>query len=95
MSAPFFAGQSDGSIWQRIIRPERDDLTRPGAEALLKLHFDDADLARMHELAQKDQDGDASDQERDELQIYRRVGLQLDLFHSKARLTLKRLSSAG
>ncbi|WP_261341159.1 hypothetical protein [Fimbriiglobus ruber] len=43
----------------------------------------------MHDLAVKNQEGDISAAEQDELDGYRRVGRLLDLIGAKARLSLK------
>ena len=43
------------------------------------------DIDRMHELAVKNQAGELSADERDELNAYRQVGLELDLRRAKAR----------
>ncbi|HEY3241858.1 MAG TPA: hypothetical protein VGM03_00780 [Phycisphaerae bacterium] len=77
-------------IWNRIIRPERGDLSPEAAQCLLELNFDPANLQRMHELAIKHQANGLADEERAELSEYRLVGLQLDFLHSKARLSLQR-----
>ena len=45
----------------------------------------------MHELAVKNQDGVLTPQERVEMEHYRNVAFLLDLMHSKARRTLKKL----
>ncbi len=66
--------------------------TTPNSEAarsLLRLHFDQPDLDRIHALAVKAQDGALSEDEQAELENYRRVGRLLDLMHPKTRLTLQ------
>jgi hypothetical protein len=84
------AATSEAAILSRLIRPEDDHLTAEAAEALLGIRFESADLARMHELAVKNQDGRITADERNEMENYRRVGFLLDLIHSKARRALKK-----
>ena len=78
------------AVLNRVIRPDRDDLSPAAARALLKLSFEQADLDRMHELAVKGQKGELNGAEQAEIAEYRQVGLLLDLLKSKARLSLKR-----
>ena len=47
----------------------------------------------MHELAMKKQEGALSADEQADLDAYVHVGLVLDLFRAKARLSLKRAES--
>jgi hypothetical protein len=72
------------AIWNRLLRPERNDMTPEAAHYFLKLAFDQQDLDRMHELAVKNQAGDLAADERDELNAYRQIGLELDLLRAKA-----------
>lgn len=82
---------SEAAILSRLIRPEEDTLTPEQAEGLLRFKFEQRDLDRMHELAVKNQDGVLTPQERVEMEHYRNVAFLLDLMHSKARRTLKKL----
>jgi hypothetical protein len=81
---------SEAAILARLIRPEDDNLTPEAAEGLLRIKFEQRDLDRMHELAVKNQDGELTPREREEMENYRHVGFLLDLMHSKARLALKK-----
>ena len=78
------------AILNRVIRPDRDDLSPDAARSILKLAFEEEDLKRMHELAVKGQEGGLLKDEEAEIAEYRQVGLLLDLLKSKARLSLKR-----
>jgi hypothetical protein len=80
----------EAAIMSRLIGPEDDRLTAEAAEALLTIRFASSELDRMHELAVKNQDGQITAEERTEMENYRRVGLLLDLMHSKARRALKK-----
>jgi hypothetical protein len=79
----------EAAILKRLIRPGKK-LAPAAARALLRLDFDKADRARMHELAQKNQADDLTPKEEIELQSYLKVGLFLDLIHAKASLSLKK-----
>lgn len=85
----------DVAILDRLIRPDRDDLSAAGARDLLKIDFEPGDHERMHKLALKAQDGALTAAEQSELTEYERVGHLLDLLHSKARRSLKRRGKAG
>ena len=79
----------EAAILQRIIRPEERRLSVSAARGILRLDFDEQDRKRMHELAEKNQEGELSAEESGQLDDYLRVGLFLDLIHSKARRCLK------
>jgi hypothetical protein len=84
-----------GAIWNRLLRPERNDMSPEAARYFLKLAFDQQDLDRMHELTDKNQAGDLSADERDELNAYRRIGLELDLLQAKASRAVNSPPVAG
>lgn len=77
------------TVFSRIIRPDRHDLTPEAAQSILELNFEDQDLRRMHDLAIRNQAKSLTTDERDELADFRQAGLVLDLLKSKARLSLK------
>jgi hypothetical protein len=80
---------SEIAIFGRLIRADDGDLTRKLARYILTLGFDEKDQARMRELAERNQEGALSEEEREELHNYVRVGHLLALLHSKARKSLK------
>ena len=84
---------SEGDMWVRILQANRRSMTASMAKAVLTLHFSEADHARMHELAVRNQAGDLSSQERDELFDYAKVGNILSILHSQARVALKKKAS--
>jgi uncharacterized protein YnzC (UPF0291/DUF896 family) len=87
---------SDVAILDRLIRPERDDLSAAAAARdLLKIDFEPGDIERMHELAAKAREGVLTPAERAEIHEYDRVGHVLALLHSKARRSLKRQKKTG
>jgi len=81
---------NEATIFSRILRPERDDLSPEAARSFLELDFDDDDRARMSELAAKNRAGALDAVEEAELESYCRVGRLLDLIHSKARRSLNK-----
>jgi hypothetical protein len=85
---------SDAAIWERLIQSREGNLPPEVARFFLSLEFSERDLNQMHALATKNQEGSLSDEERAQLRAYRRVGLQLDLFQAKARLTLRNSADA-
>jgi hypothetical protein len=61
----------------------------------LDLRFSERDRARMNELAEKNQDEFLSDEERQELEAYVKVGDVLSLLHLKARKSLSAAAAAA
>ena len=82
---------TEAAIIARMIHPEKDDLPKATAQAVLRLFsLDQDDLDRMHVLAVKNQDGALTPAEKAELESYVRVSYFIDLVHAKARLSLKK-----
>lgn len=77
---------NEAAIWDRIIQP----MTVPpdAAKFFLGLGFAESDMQRMHELAERNQDGLLTEEETEELRRYRMVGLQVDLLRSISRRSL-------
>jgi uncharacterized protein YnzC (UPF0291/DUF896 family) len=86
--------RSPAAIWNRLIRPDHDDMSPDAARYFLKLTFDKQDLDRMHALAVKNQEGKLTEQELQELNNYRQIGLELDLLRAKARRAIKQSCTA-
>jgi hypothetical protein len=80
----------DAVILDRVVKPNRADLSLEVAQAFLQFEFGQKDRDRMHELAVKGQEGTLLNDEQAELESYRRIGYFLDLMRSKARKTLKK-----
>ena len=83
----------EAAILKRVIESEGQMLSAETARALLALHFTPADRTRMHALAVKNQAGELTAAESEELDSYRRVGRFLDLLQSKARQALKQFNA--
>jgi hypothetical protein len=80
---------SEIAIFGRLIKADKGDLSRELAQYILTFGFDEDDQARMRDLAERNQEGSLSSEEREELQNYVKVGHLLALLHSKARRSLK------
>jgi hypothetical protein len=80
---------SESAIWARVIHPERGDLPPEVARFFLDLAFEQNDIDRIHELLVKNQAGELSAAESEELRDYLQVGLEIDLLRSKARLAIR------
>jgi len=76
------------AIFARLWEGEQG-LTVPVARHVLKLGFGDADKARMRELAGRNGRGELSDEEREELDNFVKVGDLLAVLQSRARKFLK------
>jgi hypothetical protein len=79
---------TEAAIFDRVIRPDENGLEPSVAQFILDLHFQQEDIDRMNELAAKAREGTLTDDERAELDEYRRAGDVLALLHSKARRSL-------
>jgi hypothetical protein len=86
---------SEAAIWSRVIAPGKNGMSREEALTVLKFQFSEADTARMLELATKNNEGEITESEREELESYVKVGDVLSLLHLKAKRSLKRQGSFG
>jgi hypothetical protein len=82
------APKSPAAILARLFETGRGQMTRELARHILKLGFPQEDLARMHELAEKNQEGGISPAEQQELDNYVTAADWLSLLQSKARKKL-------
>jgi len=80
---------SEIEIFARLIKADQSDLSRELAHYILKLGFEEKDQIRMRELAEWNQDGRLTSEEREELENYVKAGHLLALLHSKARRSLR------
>ena len=79
----------DSRIMAEVVEAQEGDFELDVARAIVRLHFSDAQNEQMRELADKNNRGELTEEERDKLESYRRVGNFLALLQSKARLSLK------
>jgi hypothetical protein len=80
---------TEAAIWARVIHPN-GKLTPTVAHAILQLEFSADDKERMHELAQKAQEGALTLEEQFAIDNYERVGNMLAILKSQSRKLLKR-----
>lgn len=81
--------QHEMTILTRVIAPSDGSLNDEVATSLLALRFPESDVERMNELAEKNRQNEVSDEEREEMESYSRVGNLLNLLQSKARQSLR------
>jgi hypothetical protein len=81
---------TEADIFSRVIDPANPSLTHEAAQAILQLGFADGDHARMAELAQMNNDGTISGDERRELEGYIFVGDILSMLKAKAAASLNK-----
>jgi len=80
--------ESMANVLERTLQPEQADLPPDAARYFLRLEFAASDRKRMNELAAKARAGALKEPEEAELRTYMELGWFLDLFKSKARLSL-------
>lgn len=85
---------SEAAIFSRVWADEGQRLPVALARHVLKLQFSAEDQARMHELAAKNQKGELSPEELEELDNFVRVGDLLAILQSKARRSLPKAGAA-
>ena len=86
---------SEAAIFARLFEGPTGHLSQGVARKLLAITFTEADQARMEELAQRNQQGRLTVQEREELANYVKVGDLLAILHSKARQALPKHPSSA
>ncbi len=77
------------AIFGRILSNGGEEMSPEAARYFLTLHFGQEDQARMADLAERNQSGALSPEERDELMSFVQAGHLLALLHSRARKTLQ------
>jgi hypothetical protein len=82
-------GPLGATIFSRMFESNREAISPDLARYILGLGFSTEDRARMRELAAKNQRGEISPQELEELDNYITAGDILAIWQSKARLALK------
>jgi hypothetical protein len=81
---------SEATLWGRLLDPLSAAPSPAVAQYLLDLRFPQADIDRMHLLAEKAREGSLTLEEQIEMDNYERVGTVLSLLKSKARKSLKK-----
>ena len=82
-------GQSEAGIFARLWETDNGQMSPEVARIISNLGFSDADKARMHELAAKNQESTLSSEELEELDGYVKVGDLLAILQAKARLLVQ------
>lgn len=77
------------TILARVLGNEQGRLPLAMARYLLDLGLSDGEKARMHDLAVRNQAGELSPAEKEELVAYAKAGTLLSILKSKARRTLR------
>ena len=96
MSDPHLTnGTSGATIFSRIFETSREGISPELARYILGLGFTTEDSSRMRELAAKNQGGDISHQELEELDNYIIAGDILAIWQSKARQALKQCQASS
>ena len=85
---------SEAALWGRLLDPVGTKLSPDVARYILTLRFPQADIDRMHALAEKARSGTLTLEEHIEMDNYERVGHVLSLMKSKARKALKKIRAA-
>ena len=80
---------SELAIFARLIRADGSELSRELARYILTRGFDDEDRKEMSDLADRNQQGALSAEEKVRLENFAKAGHLLALLHSKARMALK------
>ena len=86
---------TESDILADVIAPDRGDLTAEVAQSVLRWKFTEGALARMNDLADRNNSGTISVQERQDLEKYLRVGSLINILQAKARLSLKSAGQDG
>jgi hypothetical protein len=84
------ARPSDIAIFGRLLENGKAAMSPALARYVLTLGFDEAEQARMRDLASRNQEGTLPAEGREELLSFVRAGHLLALLHSKARTALKK-----
>jgi hypothetical protein len=86
---------SDSTILERVIKPERADLSPELARHVLAFDFPPTDHARYQELSAKASEGTLSETERAELEEYLDVNDFLTVIKAQAQASLRRRGPAA
>lgn len=87
-SAATHANENEVTILARVLGNDRGQLSPDMARHILDLSFSDRDMARMHDLAVRNQEDALTPAEKEELFAFGKAGDLLSILKSKARRTL-------
>jgi hypothetical protein len=83
-------GKSSGRVLERILEPVSSSLNDEAARKLVGLRADAASKLRVEELAAKCNEGQLTDDERDEYEAYVMAGEFVAILQAQARIRLSR-----
>jgi hypothetical protein len=86
---------TEATVWTRLLEPNKPSIPADVARFLLRLKFPRTEIERMHALAAKAREGTLTTAEREEIDIYGRVGSMLSILKSKARVSLKKSAKSN
>lgn len=86
---------TESEILADVIVPDRGDLTAEVAQSVLRWKFTDRAVARMNDLADRNNKGTITAEERQDLEKYLRVGNLINILQAKARLSLNSAGQVG
>ncbi|HQU41487.1 MAG TPA: hypothetical protein PK867_01690 [Pirellulales bacterium] len=86
---------TESEILADVIAPDQGDLAAEVAQSVLRWKFTDRALARMNDLAGRNNKGTITAQERQDLEKYLRVGNLINILQAKARLSLNSAAQPG
>jgi hypothetical protein len=86
---------TESEILADVIAPEQGDLAAEVARSVMRWKFTDRALARINDLADRNNKGTITAQELQDLEKYLRVGNLINILQAKARLSLNSAGQAG
>ena len=86
---------SFAEILNDLVAPDAPNLKADVAQWMLTLGFSESRRNRMLELAELGNRGELTDELREEMDNYRRVGNLVSLLQAKARLSLRQTTQAN
>jgi len=91
LAPPIVTTVTEIGILSRALLEASETMTPSAARFVLKIGFSEADRANASELTQRNQLGELSDGEHEELRAYANAGLVLARMHLRARKILRKL----
>lgn len=85
---------SELDILADAISPDLGNMSAEAAQSVLSWKFSDRAISQMRTLLDRNNKGELTPSEQEELEQYRRIGMLIDLVQAKARISLKRTESA-
>jgi len=89
MSLQTLASQNLQAIWERVLLPDRTQISPEQARYFLRLKFPNSNVRRMRALSAKGKRGTLTCEEDEALENYIRVGHLLGILQSRARQVLR------